>query len=150
MHLILPFPEALELATSQKPLPSAIEGVTCEGDTVFVSINPETVLPRFLQGVVPKVRLELRFLSFTAGVATFELVSNVLSLPLHRLINLLTAAIPLPEGVKIEKGEGTPRVVVALQGFIDQQVSGLTLSEFYLFDSEIVAVATLHNFRTLR
>lgn len=150
MHLILPFPEALELATSQKPLPAAIEGVTCEGDTVYVSINSETVLPRFLQSVAPKVRLELRFLSFTAGVATFELVSNVLSLPLHRLINLLTAAIPLPEGVKIEKGDGTPRVVVELQRFIDQQVSGLTLNEFYLFDSEIVAVATLHHFRTLR
>lgn len=150
MHLILPFPEALELVSSQKPLPAAIEAVSCRADTVYVSVNPETVLPRLLRGAVPKVRLELRFLSFASGVATFELLSNVLSLPLHRLINGLTAAIALPEGVRIEKGEGAPRVVVNLQAFIDQRVSGLTLSEFYLFEGEIVAVATLRDFRPLR
>ncbi len=150
MHLILPFPEALELATSQRPLPSAIETVTCSGDTVFVSVSPENVLPRLLRGVVPKVKLELHFLSFASGVATFELITNVLSLPVHRLINGLTTAIPLPEGVHIEKGEGAPHVVIDLQTFIDKQVSGLTLSEFYLFEGELVAVATLRNFRTLR
>lgn len=146
----MPFPEALELATSQKPLPSAIEAVSCSGDTVFVHINPESVLPRLLRGAVPKVRLELRFLEFSAGVATFELVTNVLSLPVHRLINLLTNAIPLPDGVRIEKGESAPQLVVNLQRFIDIQASGLTLDEFYLFESDIVAVATLKNFRTLR
>lgn len=150
MHLILPFHEALELATSQKPLPSAIEAVTCSGDTVFVSINPESVLPRLLRGAAPKVQLELRFLEFASGVATFELVTNVFSLPVHRLINLLTAAIPLRGGVTIEKGERTPHVVVNLQKFIDEQVSGLSLNEFYLFEGELVAVATLHYFRTLR
>lgn len=150
MHLILPFPEALELATSQNPLPSAIETVSCSSDTVHVSINPESVLPRLLRGAVPKVRLELRFLEFTAGVATFELTTNVLSLPVHRLINLLTRAIPLPEGVSIEKGESAPRVTVDVQRFIDGEVAGLTLDEFYLFEGDIVAVATLKDFRTLR
>lgn len=124
--------------------------MTCSGDTVFVSVNPEHILPRLLRGAVPKVRLELHFLSFSSGVATFELLTNVLSLPVHRLINVLTAAIPLPEGVDIEKGEDAPHVVVNLQAFIDKQVSGLTLNEFYLFEGELVAVATLHNFRTLR
>ncbi len=150
MHLILPFPEALELATSQKPLPSAIESVSCSGDTVYLSINPETVLPRLLRGAVPKVKLELKFLEFSTGVATFELVTNVLSLPVHRLLNLLTQAIPLPDGVHIERGEGAPHVTVDLQRFIDEQVSGVTLNEFYLFDGEIIAVAGLENFRTLR
>ena len=148
MHLILPFPEALELATSQRPLPAPIEGVSCAGSTVFVSINPESVLPKFLRAAAPKVRLELRFLTFAAGVATFELFTNVLALPIHRLINLLTAAIPLPEGVRIEKGERAPRVTVNVQRLIDQQVSGLTLDEFYLFEGDVVAVATIRNFRT--
>lgn len=148
MHLILPFPEALELATSRQPLPAPIEGVSCSGSTVFVSINPESVLPKFLRAAALRVRLELRFLSFEAGVASFELFSNVLALPVHRLINLLTAAIPLPEGVRIEKGERAPRVTANVQRLIDQQVSGLTLDEFYLFEGDVVAVATIRNFRT--
>ncbi len=148
MHLILPFPEALELATSRQPLPAPIEQVSCVGSTVFVSINPESVLPRFLRAAAPKVRLELRFLRFEAGVATFALFTNVLALPVHRLINLLTAAIPLPEGVRIEKGDSAPRVSVNVQRFIDAQVSGLTLDEFYLFEGDVVAVATIRNFRT--
>lgn len=148
MHLILPFPEALELAESQQPLPAPIEGVSCVGSTVFVSINPESVLPKFLRAAAPKVRLELRFLSFAAGVATFALFTNVLALPVHRLLNLLTAAIPLPEDVRIEKGDSAPRVTVNVQQFIDAQVSGLTLDEFYLFEGDVVAIATLRNFRT--
>ncbi len=105
-------------------------------------------LPKLLRAAVPRVRLELRFLTFGAGVATFELLTDVLSLPVHRLINLITTAIPLPEGVKIDKGASAPRVTVDIQSFIDQQVSGLTLSEFYLFEGDLVVVAALDNFRT--
>lgn len=115
---------------------------------MFVTLNPESVLPKILRPAAPKVRLELRFLTFAAGVATFELFTNVLSLPVHRLLNLLTAALPLPEGVRVEKGDSVPRVVVNVQKFIDEQVGGLTLNEFYLFEGELVAVATLKNFRT--
>ena len=144
----MPFPEALELITAEKPLPTAVEHVTCAGNAVFVTLNPESVLPKILRAAVPKVRLELRFLNFKAGTATFELFTNVLSLPVHRLLNLLTAALPLPDGVRVEKGDGVPRVIVNVQRFIDEQVSGLTLDEFYLFEGELVAVATLKNFRT--
>lgn len=124
--------------------------MSCTGSTVFVNVSPESVLPRLpriLRAAAPKVTLELRFLGFAAGVATFELFTNVLSLPVHRLLNLLVAAVPLPNGVRIEKGESAPRVVVNVQRFIDQQVSGLTLDEFYLFEGDVVAVATLRNFR---
>ena len=144
----MPFPEALQLATAEKPLPAPIEHVSCAGSTVFVQITPESVLPRFLRAAAPKVRLELRFLTFQAGVATFELVTNVLSLPVHRLINFLTNAIALPEGIRIEKGEKTPRLIVNVQKLIDEQVSGLNLDEFYLHEGEVVALATLQNFRT--
>ena len=148
MQLILPFPEALELATAEKPLPAPIEQVSCAGSTVFVQISPESVLPRFLRAAAPKVRLELHFLSFAAGVATFELVTNVLSLPVHRLLNFLTDAILLPEGVRVEKGESAPRLIVDLQKLIDEQVSGLTLDEFYLHEGDVVVLAALRNFRT--
>lgn len=150
MQLILPFPEALELATAEKPLPAPIEHVSCAGSTVFVQVSPESVLPRFLRAAAPKVRLELHFLTFAAGVATFELVTNILSLPVHRVLNFLTDAIPLPEGVRIEKGDATPRLVINLQKLIDEQVSGLTLDEFYLHEGGVVVLATLQNFRTRR
>ena len=148
MQLILPFPEALELATAEKPLPAPIEHVSCAGSTVFVQVSPESVLPKFLRAAAPKVRLELHFLTFQAGVATFNLVTNVLSLPVHRLLNFLTDAIPLPEGVRIEKGETTPRLVVDVQKLVNEQVSGLTLDEFYLHEGDVVVLATLQNFRT--
>ncbi len=140
----------MELATAEKPLPAPVERVSCSGSTVFVSLDLSVLpkLPRMLRAAVPRVRLELRFLTFSAGVATFELLTDVLSLPVHRLINLITTAIALPEGVKIDKGEGAPRVTIDLQSFIDQQVSGLILSEFYLFEGDLVVVATLDKFRT--
>ena len=148
MQLVLPFPEALELATAEKPLPAAVQEVFCRSDTVFVTLNPETILPKALRAVAPRVRLELRFLTFQAGIATFELLTNVLSLPIHRLLNLITKALPLPEGVRLEQGERAPQVVIDVQKFINQQVSGLTLNEFYLHNGDLIAVATLHNFRT--
>ena len=148
MQLILPFPEALELATAEKPLPAPIEQVSCTGSTVFVQVSPESVLPKFLRAAAPKVRLELHFLTFRAGVATFNLVTNVLSLPVHRLLNFLTDAVPLPEGVRIEKGDTTPRLVVDIQKLINERVSGLSLDEFYLHEGDVVMLATLQNFRT--
>lgn len=148
MQLVLPFPEALELATAEKPLPAAVQEIYCRGDTVFVTLSPETVLPKALRAVAPRVRLELRFLHFQSGTVTFELVTNVLSLPVHRLLNFITKALPLPEGVRLEQGERAPQVVVDVQRLISQQVGGLTLNEFYLHNGDLIAVATLHNFRT--
>jgi len=147
IHLVLPFPEALEVATSQKPLPPQIEGLSCQGSTVVVTVNPESVLPKMLRRAVPRIRLELQFESFEAGVARFRLFTNVLSLPVHRLLNLLTQAIPLPRGVSVQKGVGAPAVLVDVQALIDQQLEGLTLEEFYLFGGDLVAVAKLQNFR---
>lgn len=148
MQLVLPFPEALELATAERPLPSAVQEVYCRGNTVFIALNPETILPKPLRAVAPKVRLELRFLHFQTGVVTFELLTNVLSLPVHRLLNLIVKVLPLPEGVRLEPGENAPRVVVNVQSFINQRVSGLTLDEFYLHDGDLIAVATLRDLRT--
>ncbi len=148
MQLVLPFPEALELATAEKPLPAAVQEVFCRGDTVFVTLNPETVLPKALRAVAPRVRLELRFLHFQVGVVTFELFTNVFSLPVHRLLNLVTQALPLPEGVRLEAGDKAPRVSVNVQKLIDGRVHGLTLNEFYLHGGDLIAVATLKDFRT--
>lgn len=152
MHLILPFHEALELATAERPLPAPLEGVSCEGDTVFVTLGAEAllsgVLPSALRAAAPKVRLELRFRSFAAGVATFDLRTNVLALPVHRLLNRLTAAITLPAGVRIDRGAEAPQLTIDVQRFVDEQVSGLTLDELYLYGGEIVVVAMLRDLRT--
>ena len=64
------------------------------------------------------------------------------------MLNLITKALPLPEGVRLEQGERAPQVVVDVQKFINLQVGGLTLNEFYLHNGDIIAVATLYNFRT--
>lgn len=152
MHLILPFREVLELATAERPLPAPIEGVSCEGDTVFVTLGAESLLsgllPSALRAAAPKVQLELRFRTFVAGVATFDLRTNVLALPVHRLLNRITPAITLPAGVRIDRGSDAPRLTVDVQRFVDERFSGLTLDELYLFGGEVVVVATLRDFRT--
>ncbi len=116
---------------------------------MFVTVSLESVLPRPLRAVVPKVQLELRYLRFEAGVVFFSLLPNVLALPLHRLLNLLTAAIPLPLGVSIHRGTAAPELRVDVQALLDQQVSGLFLDELYLYGGDVVIVARISNFRRL-
>lgn len=150
MQLVLPFPEAIALATSEKPLPPQVERIVASGNTVHVTIDPKTVLPQALHRLAPKVRLELTFRTFSAGVATFDLATNVYMIPLHRLLNLLTERIPLPEGVRIERGEREPRVLVDIQALMNQQVEGLELQEFYLYGGDFIITAKIRNFRQKR
>lgn len=139
----------LALATAEKPLPPQVEQVTCSGSAVLVTLNPESFLPRPLRAVAPKVRLELHYLGFEDGVVSFSLLSNVLALPIHRLLNLLTAAVPLPPGVSIHKGASAPELRVDVQALVNRQVSGLFLEELYLHGGSVVAVARVEGFRRL-
>ncbi len=150
MQLVLPFPEAIDLATSGKPLPPQIERIIARGNTIHVTIDPKTSLPQTLHRIAPKVRLELTFRSFAAGVATFDLATNVFIIPLHRLLNLITERIPLPEGVLIQRGEREPRVLLDIQALMNQQVEGLELQEFYLYDGDFILTAKIQNFRQKR
>ena len=150
MQLVLPFPEAIDLATSDGPLPPQIERITAQGSTVHVTIDPKTSLPQALHRVTPKVRLELTFRSFAAGVATFDLATNVYIIPLHRLLNLITERIPLPEGVRVQRGEEGPKVLLDIQALMNQQVEGLELQEFYLYEGDFIVTAKIQNFRQKR
>ncbi len=150
MQLVLPFPEAIDLATSDKPLPPQIERIIAQGNTVHVTIDPKTSLPQALHRIAPKIRLELTFRSFAAGVATFDLATNVYIIPLHRLLNLITERIPLPEGIRIQRGEREPKLLLDIQSLMNQQVEGLELQEFYLFEGDFIITAKIRNFRQKR
>ena len=110
---------------------------------MLLNINPETILPRFLRAAVGRVGLELEFLGFEHGTAFFAMRSSVLSLPIHKLVNLLTSAISLPEGIRITKGVDAPHLRVNVQQFIDQNVSGVILHELHLHEGDVIAVADL-------
>ena len=150
MQLVLPFPEAIDLATSDRPLPPQIERIVARGSTVHVTIDPKTSLPQALHRIAPKVRLELTFRSFAAGVATFDLATNVFVIPLHRLLNLITERIPLPEGVRVQRGEEGPKVLLDIQALMNRQIEGLELQEFYLYEGDFIITAKIQNFRQKR
>ena len=150
MQLVLPFPEAIDLATSDKPLPPQIERIVAKGNTVHVTIDPKTALPQALHRLAPKVKLELTFRSFAAGVATFDLATNVYAVPLHRLLNLITERIPLPAGIRVQRGEREPRVLMDIQALMNQQVEGLELQEFYLYEGDFILTVKVQNFRQKR
>ena len=149
MQLVLPFPEAIDLATSEKPLPPQIERIIAKGNTLHVTVDPKTVLPQALHRLAPKVRLELTYRSFAAGVAIFDLATNVYAIPLHRLLNLIVERIPLPKDIRIERGEREPKVLVDIQALMNQQVQGVELSEFYLYEGDFIITAKIQNFRSL-
>lgn len=150
MQLVLPFPEAIDLATSDKPLPPQIERIVARGSTIHITIDPKAALPQALHRLAPKVKLELTFRSFSAGVATFDLVTNVYALPLHRLLNLITERLPLPEGIRIVRGEREPKMLMDIQALMNRQVEGLELQEFYLYEGDFILTAKVQNFRQKR
>ena len=150
MQLVLPFPEAIDLATSDRPLPPQIERIVARGSTIHVTIDPKTSLPQALHRIAPKVRLELTFRSFAAGVATFDLATNVFVIPLHRLLNLITERIPLPEGIRVQRGEEGPKVLLDIQALMNRQIEGLELQEFYLYEGDFIITAKIQNFRQKR
>ncbi len=150
MQLVLPFPEAIDLATSDKPLPPQIERIIARGNTIHITIDPKVALPQALHRLAPKVKLELTFRNFAAGVATFDLATNVYALPLHRLLNLITERLPLPEGIRIVRGEREPKVLMDIQALMNQQVEGLELQEFYLYEGDFILTAKVQNFRQRR
>jgi hypothetical protein len=160
VRLMLPFPEALELALRGAPLPALISELVCSGATVRADLDLRAVPSppfalRAVAMVAPIVRVHATFRSFDAGKATFDLRVRAASVPLQRLLNQLTGLLNsglrsqhLPPGlVTVAQGpDGDPIVVVDLQAGVDANAAGVTVTRFAIDDGAVEVAATVHGF----
>lgn len=160
MHLTLPFPEALELALQGAPLPRPIGDLTCVGATVRADIDLRRVPSppfalRALAAVAPTVHVQATCRSFDAGKATFELAVRAASIPVQRLLNLLTPLVNtglrsqhLPEGLVVVRPgpDGEPLAVLDLQAAVAIRTDGVTVTGFAIDDGAVEIAASVRGF----
>lgn len=152
-QLILPFSELLEIIQGVKPLPRQVEALRCEGDTVHLTVNPETALPSFLKGVSPKINVALKYREFRDGMLVLDLHTGlhtkVFSLSATGVVRILLSIFALPEkeGIRIHAPSGsTPQIHINLQAIVDKQMQGVTVSELYLYENEVIVLASIKGF----
>ena len=153
-QIVLPFTELVDMARGARPFPKALESLRCEGDTIFVTVNPEASLPGFLKAVSPKVNVALQYRDFTDGTARFSLRTSVFSLSATRVIKLLLGVFSLPsmKGVTIlapKNPQEPPEILLELNTLIRERVLGVEVREFYLYNGEFIVVAQIENFKLL-
>ena len=157
MRLVLPFSEALALATAEKPLPPVIRSLDCQGETITAEIDLEAIPSRSIAlrlaaAAAGTVTVTARLTGFAAGVATFVLTAHARTLPAHKLVPFLLDPVNtairdrgLPEGLLVlHRGDDAgPLVLIDLQKAIETKASGLTLTDLQLTDAVIHADATI-------
>ena len=153
-QIVLPFTELVDVARGARPFPKALESLRCEGDTIFVTVNPEASLPGFLRAVSPKVNVALQYRDFTNGTARFSLRTSVFSLSATRVIKLLLNVFALPsmKGVTVlapKNPQEPPEILLDLNKIIRERVEGVEVREFYLYNGEFIVVAQIEGFRLL-
>ena len=153
-QIVLPFTELVDMARGARPFPKALETLRCEGDTIFVTVNPEASLPGFLRAVSPKVNVALQYRDFTNGTARFSLQTSVFSLSATRVIKLLLGVFSLPsmKGITIlapKNSQEPPEILVDLNKIIRERVEGVEVREFYLYKSEFIVMVHVEGFRLL-
>ena len=153
-QIVLPFTELVDVARGAQPFPKALEALRCEGDTIFVTVNPEASLPGFLKAVSPKVNVALQYRDFTNGTARFSLRTSVFSLSATRVIKLLLSMFALPsmKGVTVlapKNPQEPPEVLLDLNKIIRERVEGMEVREFYLYNGEFIVVAHIEGFKLL-
>ena len=153
-QIVLPFTELIDVARGARPFPKALETLRCEGDTIFVTVNPEASLPGFLKAVSPKVNVALQYRDFTNGTARFSLKTSVFSLSATRVIKLLLNVFSLPslKGVTIlapKNPQEPPEILLDLNTLIRERVLGVEVREFYLYNGEFIVVAQIEGFKLL-
>ena len=163
MKLALPFPEALSLATAEKPLPAVIRSVDCVGETLHAEIDlralptRSTVL-RLAAAAAGTVTVTARFVGYTEGVAKFLVTAHARNLPAHKLLPYLLDPVEnamrergLPEGLlQIHPGAAGPLVLIDAQKAIRTRASGVTVTSLQLRDAVIHAEATIGTVRLHR
>ena len=156
MKLALPFPEALSLATAEKPLPSVIRSLDCRGEKLHAEIDLNAIptrstAMRFAAAVAGTVSVTARFDGYTEGVATFAVTAHALGLPVHKLLPFLLDPVNkairdrgLPEGlIEIQRGEDDPLVLIDVQKAVEAKASGVTVTNLQLLDAVIHVEATI-------
>ncbi len=153
-QIVLPFTELVDVARGARPFPKALESLRCEGDTIYVTVNPEASLPGFLRAVSPKVNVALQYRDFTDGRARFSLRTSVFSLSATRVIKLLLGVFALPsmKGITIlapKNPQEPPEILLDLNKIIRERVEGVEVREFYLYNGEFIVVAQIEGFKLL-
>jgi hypothetical protein len=156
MRLALPFPEALSLATAEKPLPAVIRSVDCRGETLHAEIDLDalparSIALRLAAAAAGTVTVTARLAGYTAGVATFVVTAHARTLPAHKLLPFLLDPVNkairdsgLPEGLlQVQRGDADPLVLVDVQQAIETKASGVTVTSLQLLDAVIHAEATI-------
>jgi hypothetical protein len=156
MKLALPFPEAISLATAQKPLPPVIRSVDCLGDTLHAEIALDALPGRSIAlqlaaAVAGTVTVTARLAGYAEGVATFVITAHALALPLHKLLPFLLDPVNkairdrgLPEGLlRVERGDAAPVVLIDVQKAVETKASGVVVTNLELVDAVLHADATI-------
>ena len=140
-RFILSVDEALEFAQRQRPFPSELESISSNDDTLVVRLNPRDRLPKFLQRLSPVITVHLSFEGFSGGVAKFRVHTALNTLPLNMLTQLLLKIVSLPEmkGVSLQVEDDDIFALVALQSLVNEQVSGITVTDFTLNKNRFAA-----------
>ncbi len=163
MKLSLPFPEALSLATAEKPLPAVIRSVDCHGETLRAEIDLDALPTRSIAlqlaaAAAGTVTVTARLVGYSEGTATFVVTAHARNLPVHKLlpyvldpVNKATRARGLPEGLlEIQRGDGGPLVLVDVQKAVETRASGVTITQLQLLDGVIHAEAAIGTVRLHR
>lgn len=148
MKLTLPFPEALAVATSERPLPPVIRSLRCEDATLHAEIDLDAIpiqsfALRLAAAAAGTMTVTARFAGFSAGVATFVITAHARGLPAHKLLPYLLDPVDkamrdsgLPEGLlEIQRGESDPLVLVDVQKAIEIKASGVSVTHLDLLDA---------------
>jgi hypothetical protein len=156
MKLALPFPEALSLATAEKPLPPVLRSLTCVGDTIHAEVDPEALsirsfAVRLATAAAGMVTVTARFGGYADGVVTFAVTAHARTLPVHKLLPFVLDPINkavhdsgLPDGmVEIRHGEEGALVLIDVQKAVETKASGVTMQNLQLLDGVIHADALI-------
>ncbi len=160
MKLSLPFTEAIAIATASEPLPTMIQSLRCEGDTVLAEIDlgqipdASTAL-RFAAAAAGTISITARFTGFSHGVATLAVTVHARALPAHKLLPMLVGPINnalrdngLPDGlVTITRGDNEPLVFIDVQKAVASKANGVTVTELRLADAVIHVSADIGTLR---
>ncbi|PJI94574.1 hypothetical protein [Luteimicrobium subarcticum] len=163
MHVDLSFEEARALALRGEPLPPVVPSLTCEDDTVYVTVdlraipNPPGAL-RFAAVLTPQVHVAARYESFDDGVLGLRVTATAAGLPIQKLLGFVDGPLRsflrsqgLPEdAVTIVTGSGDPLAKVQVQEVADRYVAGATVTGIDLGAGRIsLDLAVAPTFRVL-